>query len=432
MRRTLARSEGLTNGTSYDFTVTATNGVGTSLPSDPSNDITPATVPDPPTDVTAAAGDESASVTWVPGFDEGSPIASYTVTATGDGGDETCTYDVPENGETDTCTVGGLTNGTSYDFTVTATNGVGTSLPSDPSNDITPATVPDPPTDVTAAAGDESASVTWVPGFDEGSPIASYTVTATGDGGDETCTYDVPENGETDTCTVGGLTNGTSYDFTVTATNGVGTSLPSDPSNDITPATVPDPPTDVTAAAGDESASVTWVPGFDEGSPIASYTVTATGDGGDETCTYDVPENGETDTCTVGGLTNGTSYDFTVTATNGVGTSLPSDPSNDITPATVPDPPTDVTAAAGDESASVTWVPGFDEGSPIASYTVTATGDGGDETCTYDVPENGETDTCTVGGLTNGTSYDFTVTATNGVGTSLPSDPSNSVVPLGD
>ncbi len=66
--------------------------------------------------------------------------------------------------------------------------------------------------------------------------------------------------------------------------------------------------------------------------------------------------------------------------------------------ATVPDPPTDVTAAAGDESASVTWVPGFDEGSPIASYTVTATGDGGDETCTYDVPENGETDTCTVGG----------------------------------
>jgi hypothetical protein len=95
----------------------------------------------------------------------------------------------------------------------------------------------------------------------------------------------------------------------------------------------------------------------------------------------------------------------------------------------VPDPPTDVTTAAADESAGVTWVPGFDEGSPITSYTVTATGDGGDETCTYDVPENGETDTCTVGGLTDGTSYDFTVTSTNGVGTSLPSVPSNSVVP---
>ena len=50
-------------------------------------------------------------------------------------------------------------------------------------------------------------------------------------------------------------------------------------------------------------------------------------------------------TCTVTGLTNGTPYTFTVTATNAAGTSPASAASAAATPAAVPDAPTGVTAS---------------------------------------------------------------------------------------
>ena len=63
---------------------------------------------------------------------------------------------------------------------------------------------------------------------------------------------------------------------------------------------------------------------FAKGSPIESYTVTA--EPGGQTVTGSRPP------LTVTGLTNGTTYTFTVTATNAIGTSLPSAPSNPVTP----------------------------------------------------------------------------------------------------
>ena len=53
------------------------------------------------------------------------------------------------------------------------------------------------------------------------------------------------------------------------------------------------------------------------------------------------------------GLTNGTSYTFTVTATNSAAPSAPSAPSNAVTPAGVPGAPTGATATAGDARAIV-------------------------------------------------------------------------------
>ena len=66
-------------------------------------------------------------------------------------------------------------------------------------------------------------------------------------------------------------------------------------------------------------------------------------------------------------------------------------------------------------------------GSPITGYTVTAT----DLT---DATRGGQTASgasspITIAGLTNGDSYTFTVTATNGVGTGPASAPSNAVTP---
>ena len=119
-----SRSAGLTNGDSYTFTVTATNADGTGAASDPSNAVTPAAVPDAPTAASATAGDQSASVSFTPGFDEGSTITGYTVTAadstTPANGGQTA------SGSASPITVTGLTNGDSYTFTVTATNANGT------------------------------------------------------------------------------------------------------------------------------------------------------------------------------------------------------------------------------------------------------------------------------------------------------------------
>jgi len=63
-------------------------------------------------------------------------------------------------------------------------------------------------------------------------------------------------------------------------------------------------------------------------------------------------------------------------------------------------------------------------GGPITKYTVTANPDGKIATTTSAVL------TAIVAGLTNGTSYTFTVTATNAVGTSSSSTASNSILPV--
>jgi len=102
------------------------------------------------------------------------------------------------------------------------------------------------------------------------------------------------------------------------------------------------PPTAVTATASDGAADVLWTaPASDGGNPISGYTVTSAPDG--KTCST----TGAL-TCTVGGLTNGTAYTFTVVAVNAGGSSLPSAKSNSVTPAgpTAPPPTATPTAAA--------------------------------------------------------------------------------------
>ena len=392
---------GLTNGTSYTFTVTATNSAGTSPPSSSSAAVVPTGPPDPPTDVVATAGNGSATVSWTAAGDEGSAVTGYAVT---DGQGDSCSGTDP----TDQCTVTGLTNGDSYTFTVSATNADGSGGASAPSNAVVPSTVPDPPTDVVATAGNGSATVSWTAAGDEGSAVTGYAVT---DGQGDSCSGTDP----TDQCTVTGLTNGDSYTFTVSATNADGSGGASAPSNAVVPSTVPDPPTDVVATAGNGSATVSWTAAGDEGSAVTGYAVTASPGGA--TCS---PPDGSTTTCTVTGLANGTTYTFTVTATNADGGGGASAPSNPVVPSTVPDAPTGVVAAPGNRSATVSWTAGSDGGSPVTGFTVT--GSGG-QTCSTSGT------TCLVTGLTNGTSYTFTVTATSADGTSPASAASAAVTP---
>jgi len=98
---------------------------------------------------------------------------------------------------------------------------------------------------------------------------------------------------------------------------------------DVTGVTVPGAPTAVLAVAGNGSALVSWsAPASTGGAAISGYTVTASPGG--RTCTAVGLS------CTVTGLTNGTGYTFTVTATNSAGTGPGSTPSASVAPAFVP------------------------------------------------------------------------------------------------
>jgi hypothetical protein len=181
--------------------------------------------------------------------------------------------------------------------------------------------------------------------------------------------------------------------------------------------TPPGAPTIGSATAGNTQATVSFTaPASDGGAPILLYTVTSTPGG--------LTASDRTSPITVTGLTNGTAYTFTVTATNTAGTSAPSAASNSVTPvATVPLAPSGVAAAVDKVQATVTFSPpASDGGSPITGYTVASNPAGG-----TDVNAGTTATTHTITGLIYPTSYSFTVTATNALGTSAASTASRSV-----
>lgn len=94
-------------------------------------------------------------------------------------------------------------------------------------------------------------------------------------------------------------------------------------------------------------------------------------------------------------------------------------------PNTPPSPPVIGLAIAGDAMAKIAFTaPANNGGSAITAYTATSTPDN-----IVGVLQEIENDTITVSGLTNGTEYTFTITATNAIGTSEVSAISNAIIP---
>ncbi|MBK5273643.1 MAG: fibronectin type III domain-containing protein [Desulfuromonadales bacterium] len=405
---------GLKNGTAYTFSVQASNAAGSSIASSPSNSVTPLHVPETSANVTATAGNAQAMVSFsAPKSDGGSAITGYTVTSNPSGG-----TDINAGSTAMIHTITGLKNGTAYTFSVQASNAVGSSIASSPSNSVTPFLVPGAPVNVTATAGNARAMVSFsVPVSDGGSAITGYTVTSDPSGG-----KDVNAGSTVLTHAITGLNNDTAYTFSVQAAKSAGTGPASSPSNSVTPSDVPEAPTNVTATAGNAQAMVSFsAPESDGGSAISGYTVTSNPSGG-----KDVNAGSTAFAHTITGLKNGTAYTFSVQAANIAKTSPASSPSNRVTPSDVPGVPTNVTATAGNARALVSFsAPKSDGGSAITGYTVTSNPSGG-----TDNNAGSTAMTHAITGLKNGTTYTFSVQTANIAKTSPASSPSNRVTPI--
>ena len=357
---------------------------------------------------------------WKEWYSSAGVSIPHNYTAMASPGGRTCTA---AGFSTTTCTITGLTPGTAYTVTVVlrseyncyAKMPCGRDDTSPPSAAVAPLGVPVRPgaPDLEAAEPSEGRiAVKWrVPAFDGDSPIAGYTATASPGGA--TCTTT-----GTLACTIDGLSPGAEYFVTVTATNAVGTGLPSERLTRTTPLLVPAPPRTPLAQASVGSIEVGWVaPDFDGGTAISGYTATASPGGAQ--CSTD----GAT-TCTISGLPHGTDYEVTITATNAVGTGRASVPATARTPTITapgaPRPP-ELTALPG--RIEVGWsAPESDGGSAVTGYVATATPGGA--TCST----TGAT-LCTITGLEDGTAYRVAVAAVNVIGTGPSAEASAPVTP---
>ena len=445
---------GLTGCNTYTFTVTATNAIGTSVPSAPSNSVPILTPPDAPIMGTATAGNGKASISFGPSPSDGCrPISTYTVTSN--------PGNISISGAHGPLTILGLTNGTTYTFTVTATNELGVSQTSSPSNSVTPTTktlayaINNPTWPVTtggnanwyaqAAVSQDGTSAArsgpmsdseqswmqtsttcagtlrfwWKVSSEEDYDYLRFTV----DGVEQVSAPAI--SGEVDWAEVNGIAIPAGnhqlkwlYAKDETVSDGLDTGFVDQVVLTKTPI-LPGAPIIGTAIATAGQATVSFTPPVPDGcsGAIVGYTVTSNPGG--------ISASSEGSPIMVTGLTNGTTYTFTVTAINDAGTGPPSDPSNPVTPITVPDAPVIGTATAGDGQATVSFAsPAFDGGSPIIGYTVTSIPGG--------IRASSTASPITVTGLTNGKAYQFTVIAFNAVGSSLVSTASNTVIPMRD
>ena len=171
------------------------------------------------------------------------------------------------------------------------------------------------------------------------------------------------------------------------------------------------------------TATVTFTAPPLNGNPPIQYFVATSSPGG---ITSTLTQSGS-GTITISGLTSGQTYTFSVAAYNIFGSGLNSIASNNVTMVSVPGAPTAPTITStvftSSNAVNVTFsAPSYTGGAIITSYT--ATSSPGGLTGTLNQSGGG---TVSVGGLTKGTTYVFTITATNSFGTSDPSANSNSM-----
>jgi hypothetical protein len=412
-----------TNGTTEYFTVKAINSTGMSAASNEVSATAEASIaPSAPT-LSATAGYDAATLKWTtPSSSGNSKVTSYTVHID----DTTTSTSSTSTVSTTSTTVSGLTAADTYSFYVTATNADGeTSGDSNTVSGIVPDvnSAPGAPVNLnvsTTANGTTPVNtLNWTVPTNAGSSAEpSYDVYMGTPSGTHTYLGSTAA-GTTTFADSANLNPSTSYSYYVVAANTFGVSGASNVASITTGDATPGAPTGLTALAvtTDGDVGLSWTPPADQGLGNLTYTVLIDGSSTHPSGVTVTPGGTSTaPTATVTGLSSSTQYSFTVeansAATSGGTVVASSGPSNavSVTPTapSAPGGPTSVTATSGGPtSVDVTWAaPATGTAtSYTVSYKLTSAG-------AYTVAASGLTGTSfTVTNLTDGDTYDFTVTA---------------------
>src|SRR5205809_158605 len=412
----------VTNGVTYYYQVSAVNNVGEGPRSNEAS-ATPSAAPPPPSppsapqNLAATGGNAQVTLTWqAPASNGGSPITNYKIYRGTTSGGETLVATI---GNQLSYSDGGLTNGVTYCYQVSAVNNVGEGPRSNEASatPTAPAGPPGAPQGLVATAGDATVTLTWsAPSSNGGSPITNYRIYR-----------GTSSNGETLKATIGNVltytdtsvTNGVTYYYQVSAMNGAGEGPRSNeasatPSAPPPPSTPPSAPTNLVATVGNAQVGLTWqTPASNGGSPITNYKIYRGTTSGGETLVATI---GNQLSYSDGGLTNGVTYYYQVSALNNVGEGPKSNEASatPTAPATPPGAPQGLGATAGDATVTLTWsAPNSNGGSPITNYRIYR-----------GTSSNGETLKATIGNVltytdttvTNGVTYYYQVSAVNAAG----------------
>ena len=359
--------------------------------------------PSAPGSPIAVAGNAQATVNWAAPPSNGAPIDSYELRI-GDGAGQAVGT---QTGYTWT----GLTNGQPVQFSVRAHNSAGWGPWSGPSPVVTPDIEPGRPAAPSVQFADGALIVTWSAPANEGSAITAYDLQI---GGGASAIQRV---GNTTTFRWEGLSNGQEYTFMVRAVNAKGEGQFSSSSAPEHPLRPPDAPAAPVGERGDKTINVRWSPPGNGGDPIIEYEVQILSTGAVNTTTGTSLQWSN--------LPNGQPQQFRVRARNRGGWGTQSAASAAVVPCGVPDRTGGVTAQRADGAATVAWTAPGNQGCAITGYTIT-TNHG------QSMNVGGGATSATFGGLANGTSYTFTVAASNEVGqgaASPPPTPSSRPVP---
>jgi titin len=362
--------------------------------------------------LSAAATPASVELSWTEPDDGGSAITGYDVQRRAPGGTwEDLAADLTQPDHVDTDVLPGET----WHYQVRATNAEGDGAWSNEAVATVPLGPEAPGAPVLSATPTPtSVDLSWAAPGNGGSTITGYDVQRRSPGGGW---FDLATGlaglGYSDT----DVSPGETWHYQVRAVNDIG---PGPWSNEAI-ATVPEPSEapsapSLSATRGDRQVRLDWTaPADDGGADVTNYQVwRRTG----TAAAALVATVGDVLTYTNTGLTNGTTYWYTVVAVNSVG---PGAPSNEVsaTPATRPSAPRSLKAQKVFGGIQLTWqVPTSNGGSPITAYRIYRTG--GPATVTVTVPAS-QLSYLDMGTVRN-TWYAYVVSATNAVGESQASN----------